>query len=347
MMDTRNYNIHNILTVKINHPKRYLDEINLKFGYFERNQLETPDIELNIRNFDPDVKDCTVVDHKYYVKENYLFCKEKEGTCAWKVEFIGFNDGKITINYFGRNLRGSNYINPDFLAQNFLLKVMEYQLLRKGYFLAHAGGVSKGGKAVIFPGRGGTFKTSICMDLVRKSNYDFLGDDRVLVGEDLAYCFPMGYRVFRYMLESLKDENSWDLMHKIKLLKTILVKDSGYSQKVCEPADKYDLFFVTRSTDQSFKVETYDNESTIKKLYCNNRIEDYIDISSLKIRTAPFARYMLAYSYVHPDSEVSNYANNYSSLLSKIIGDRRSSGIFIPRRYDESVYKKVRDLIQT
>ena len=73
----------------------------------------------------------------------------------------------------------------------------------------------------ILAGRGGSFKTTLCMDLIRKKGCNLLGDDRVLIGNGSAYSFPMSLPVFSYMLQNLDHENAWAFSHKLELLRQL------------------------------------------------------------------------------------------------------------------------------
>lgn len=83
MKQTWNYNIHNILKFKIMKEKRRLDlirDINLPLSFFEVEQIDEPDIILNIGKFTPFNNECYLIDHnKYYVKENYLYVDDSAG----------------------------------------------------------------------------------------------------------------------------------------------------------------------------------------------------------------------------------------------------------------------------
>ena len=89
--ETINYNIHNILSFQINRKKckDFIRDINLPYSYFETDHIDKPDIILNIGEFTPQNKGCYAVDHKWYVRPDYIYCSEYIGKIKLEVEIIG------------------------------------------------------------------------------------------------------------------------------------------------------------------------------------------------------------------------------------------------------------------
>ena len=132
-MNQKNYNIHNIIKFRILRDSEYglRDLINLKFSFFEVNEkIDNPDITLNIGKFVPSNEDCYLVDHKYHVKDDYFYCKDAEGKAEWEMEILGFRKEETIINFNGKISGFQSFMNPDFLAQNLLLRIIEYKLNR-------------------------------------------------------------------------------------------------------------------------------------------------------------------------------------------------------------------------
>lgn len=67
-------------------------DLNLEFSFFEVDAIGNPDIILNIGKFTPSNNDCYLIDHKYHIKENYLYCKDFSGKAKWEVEILGFEE---------------------------------------------------------------------------------------------------------------------------------------------------------------------------------------------------------------------------------------------------------------
>ena len=119
------YNIHNLIKFKILSERtciRSLDDINYFFSYFETEEFTNEDILLRIGQFTPANNDCKVIDHKYYVKENYFYCKDQEGHVTWEVEIHGFEHGKAVINFHSHSRRIEHFFLPEYLAQNIILR---------------------------------------------------------------------------------------------------------------------------------------------------------------------------------------------------------------------------------
>ena len=351
MIQTLNYNLHNILKFKITRDRGHglRDLINLKFSFFEVEEVDNPDITLNIGKFTPSNKNCYLVDHKYYIKENYFYCKDSEGKAEWEVEISGFEDGKTTINFNGRIKGFQSFMNPDFIAQNLLIRLIEYKLSKKGYFLAHSAGISKNKQAYILPGRGGTFKTSLCMDFIRRGGFEFLGDDRVILHKDKVLSFPMSLRVFDFMCKHLPNEDSWNTFNKIRFAKWLWDgKDKRDTPiKIGEPSKIKHLLFIVRTNKEVITVREISLKETIDRLITNNRLEDFISLGGMGINSGPHLKYALAYSYIFPDSGMVKHQEDLGTMLRNILENVPIYEIEIPYNYDQNVFKEVHKFIES
>ena len=94
MKEALNYNLHDILQFQIARDKKrdFMRDLNLEFSFFEVDAIGNPDIILNIGKFTPSNNDCYLIDHKYHIKENYLYCKDFSGKAKWEVEILGFEE---------------------------------------------------------------------------------------------------------------------------------------------------------------------------------------------------------------------------------------------------------------
>ena len=90
------------------------------------------------------------------------------------------------------------YYEPG-VAVDYILPFLDNFLSWEDKTLIHTGAVSKNGKAYIFCAAGDVGKTSIVLNLVRK-NYDYLSDDRLVIGNGQAYPFPITVHIFTYNL---------------------------------------------------------------------------------------------------------------------------------------------------
>jgi len=351
MVQNFNYNLHDILKFKIVRDKRYglKDLINLKFSFFEVETVDNPDITLNIGRFIPPNENCYLVDHKYHVKEDYFYCKDSGGKAKWEVEITGFENEHTTINFNGVISGFQSFMNPDFIAQSVLLRIIEYKLSRKGYFFAHSAGISKNNRACVLAGRGGTFKTSLCMDFIRKAGFEFLGDDRVILHKDMVFSFPMGLNVFGFMCDHLPNEDSWNIFNKIRFARYLWDRKDKRDTpiKVGEPSKIESLFFIAKTNKETITEREIPLKEAVDKLITNNRLEDFISLGGMGINSGPFLKYALAYSFIFPDSPIATHQSNLERELGSILEKMPILEIEIPSRYDVNTFNKIRSLIES
>lgn len=346
-MNIKYYNIHDIFKVIITNNKKcnFFKLLNYEFSYFEVDFLDNADMIINIGNFSPSNEDCYVIDHKYHIKNNYLYCKDSAGKLKWETEIIGFEYGKITINI--NPLDKQTIFDLCLPLYTFLLEgMLMYSLSNFGFHIIHAAAVSKDNKAVLLAGRGGSFKTSLVMDLVRVFNYKYMSDDKIILHKNLAYSLPICIDKFSFMLNNMENENYKNKLEKYRMLKSLLQdKDKDKVIKI----NKYNfiedispiknIIFVSKKKSSNFEVEKIsDSREMIKKLIENNRLELCLNGSNLpsltKMRTNPFYRYMLEYSYVYPQSGIAKYWENLTEDLTQILNFTEVYEIQMPYYYN-------------
>lgn len=350
-MQSLNYNIHDILKFKIIRDKGYglRDLINLKFSFFEVEDVDDHDLTLNIGKFTPSNENCYLVDHKYYIKENYFYCKDSEGKAEWEAEISGFEEGGTIVNFNGRLKGFQSFMNPDFIAQNLLLRLIEYKLSRKGYLFAHSAGISENEQAYVFAGRGGSFKTSFCMDFIRREGFEFLGDDRVILHKDKVFSFPMGLRVFGFMCDYLPNEDSWNFPNKIRFAKCLWDTKSKMDSPIemGKPSKLKSLFFIVKTNKEVITVQEISLKEAIDRLITNNRLEDFISLGGIGMNSGPHLKYALAYSYIFPDSQIATQKKYLEKVLKSVLENVPIHEIEIPNNYNLNVFNELHRFIQS
>ncbi len=91
-----------------------------------------------------------------------------------------------------------------FIQAHVLEPVLYLSFLKQSVFFIHSAGVSKDGKAYIFPAYGGTGKTTTSMSLLTKG-YDFLGDDLLIIDplKNKVFPYPRPLHVFTYNVRNM------------------------------------------------------------------------------------------------------------------------------------------------
>lgn len=336
------YNFHNLLKVIINRDKEhtFFDKFNLKFSYFEVDDVIQPEIILNIGDFQSLNRKKYTIDHKYHIDSGYLFCSESNRRISWKIEIIDLESECTTINISCQTRGVNGLIYPDFFPQNILLKIIEYRLFLKDYYLVHGAAVSKGEDAYVLVGRGGSFKTSICMDLIRNYGYSYLGDDRIIIGDGKVFAFPINANVFGYMKQNMDNENAWGIQHKIKCFYDTQ-KGKKYPIGVTESAKITKILVINKTNKKDLTVKNLPLTAFGNLLLNNNRLEDFIDIQFLEIYNAPFFRYCLAYANIFPNSSLNVFLNEFGEQLKTILLDKEITLVEIPDRYSSAIADRI------
>ncbi len=343
------YNIHDLIKIKIIRNKKLdlFKDLNLKYSFFEADDVEDPDIVLNIGEFTPSNEDCFFVDHKYYVKNNYFYCKDAAGMIGWEVEIIGFEEGKTVVN-FNSTINGlQKIVMRDLLPQNLILApLLEYKLFQKNCLLLHAGAVSLDNKGFLFVGRGGSLKTTLIMNLVRNHNFSFLSDDTVLVCENKIYSFPTHLLEFEFRKNKLQNEHM-NFVHRLQLLKYLLNKNNSKDVDflVKNSVECSHVYFISKTTNSNIQYKKLNKEQMCTKIVLNNMIEK-VQVPFMGTDIGHFLQYMFAYSYIYPYSKIATYWDEWErEVHSRYINTCDTCEIQLPFLVDISLLNSIRDFL--
>ena len=341
-----NYNIHNLLTMKI---RRYgnLDLTgDLRYSYFATSDCpDNPDIILNIGPFTPSLEGTETIAHKYYVRDNYFYCKEKGSTSKWEIEILGFEKGNTVINFSGRYAGIRGWVFPAFMAQEFLIPIIEYKLARKNYFLLHGGAVCKDNAGYVFTGRPGVWKTSLLLDLMRTNEYKFLGDDRIIVSEEKdVLSFPTSLFLFNYTLKNSRNEqrNTFD---NIRILIQVLIHraENNSLNPIAKSCSMKKIIFVSRKNNQNIHTASILLQEGLQKIITNNLAESVE--STKKSPVGQYFIYKQIYSLIFPDNDLVKHYDRMNYGLQKIALESPITEITLPFRYDQTVLDAVKKQI--
>lgn len=340
------YNLHDILKFKINTNSKLnlLRDINFFFSYFESEPYDDSDIILNIGRFTPCNENCTLVDHKYWIKDNYFYCKDSDGRAKWEVEILGFEHGKATINFNSKILGIEQILIPDYLAQNVILRpLIELKLLEKGYVSVHGLGIEKEGNAYILAARGGAHKTRIAMDLMRNSRYRLIGDDRIILGKEHVLSYPLFFNLVRFKAENMNDEHVSNFLDKLKMLKYLNLRKfcGGENKIIAEKSKLSKLFLVARRCGEKISINEISVQDAVARITSNSKMEMMTSGISSSLSFIPFFRYMLAYSYVFPESKIAKYFEELKQKLETILKDFLIYEITLPEKYSDRIFNTV------
>jgi hypothetical protein len=286
---------------------------------------------LRLGKFKPDNKDCTVLSHKYHVKEDYFYCKDKGSSGKWKIEIKNLGESPtVSIDFRPNNLLKNFFLN-EYMAQDFTIPFFEMSLSKEGYLLLHGGAVEKNGKALVLLGRPGSYKTTLLMDLVRRHNFNIIADDRILIKENKIYPFPQSPFYFNYLLNNIKNEKLSRIGYFKLFMKMIYGIDSGTLPNYKSIVYNY-IYFLSRKKTSNLIMKTSKREYIYKKIFINN-FNEYVSSNSRDVISS-FYKYILMYSLLFPNNIFINYWKNFISILNKHFFNISFYEIDFPFEYD-------------
>jgi hypothetical protein len=340
------YNIHNTFRFRVNsNNRKFLNHIDKEFYFFKSEGGRRPDMIINIGKFRPDNKDCSIVNHQYYVKKNYLYCKDSYKVVKWEVEIKGIENGPIVVNFDG------NYLSDSFLCRYIIEPLMRIRMNEKGYAFIHSSGVSDGKNAFLFGASKGVAKTSTILNLVGEGGI-FLSDDFTILSRNgTVYSYPTTIHLFQYNIKAVPivqkklkasgqiEMRTKDLLYKLSLGYGSLplnvdVADIFGSSKVGTKYPLKGFLFVEKSSENRITVEKMKASDLAKQIVAINKIE-----------TFNFLDYMLAYSTVFPNNKLEAHWKITEDNVSKGLKGKPVYKIRVPKVYTGEVLETIKQIL--
>lgn len=340
-----NYNMHDIFKFRItSKSKRVLKYVDKTYSFFRAGTTDNADLEIFVGPFKPSLDNSKIINGKYYIKDNSIYCEDSYKLSKWKVWIEDID--KNTKVYFD----GDNIFSHWFLLRDVLEPIMRYKLTFKGFSFIHSSCVSDDNYAYIFSACKGVGKTSTAMNLIEKGLKLFSDDYTILSKEGQVYSFPCAIRLHGYNIDAcpfLKNKLNFKDRFGISIKKMIYTI-SNYYANITHDVDINDIFseveiglkrplgmviLFTKTNEDVVSIKSADSTELIQQLVVINKFE-----------MSNFLYYLLAYAYADPNSNANIYweseADNFS-ILSKI----PCYEIRIPKEYTQDVFKNVERLI--
>lgn len=340
------YNIHQALKIRIRGLSPWtLEAFNCLYSFFKAGNLgedgngETdknqPDISVEMGSFKPDLAGCANVDHKFFIRRNYLYFRASDKGLHWEAEIRGLDMagiGPIQVRFFApasNRLKFPWCFFPDLILTLYVLNpLMELMLWKKGYFLLHSAGVAKEGQACLVAGRGGAHKTTFTMGLLRQG-WKLLGDDMVLLHGGKVLAFPSVVQELDYLIRARKTEDL-GLLGQFGLFRH-LAANGPLALQVSEAAIPTTVNLVRVKDVKVASVHAgWDLDAMVASLVANHLMERicYVDF---KFSTTSF---LDAYEYVFPNVGFRHYPLELAASLKEHFSLSKCRILDIPFHWD-------------
>jgi hypothetical protein len=309
------------------------------------------DFEVRLGPFKPDLANCYILDDRYYIKYDYIYCKDKYLSLSWEIEITNFEKDRpiiIRINVEHEAIFGR--IAYPIISGLIVDSMIYYSLISRGFAPVHASCASKDNQAYIFAGRSGAGKTTIILQLI-KNGYSYVNDDIVILCPgNVAFGFVKSLNLLSHNIDAQFYDNL-KISDKAKIkFNSILHKLSNGSLKIfthVNPADTFHdsidkgeldvksifLLLPKIGLDRINGSEA-SKEEAISNIYYNQSLEMYY-----------IYKYFLAYSYIYPGASIVNLFDKYKDNLDKNLISNRYYTIEMPTRHNSEIFKELFSLV--
>lgn len=343
--DIYNYYIHGLATLRIaGNNRRAMSLVDKHYSTFKVDKLENPDLEVFVQNFKPSLDESLIVDDKYYVSSDTLFCRDSHKISRWKV-WIKNMEGKTRV-YFS----GDPIFSHLFLFKYIIEPIIFYKLANKGYSFIHSSCVSDKDYAYIFIASKGTGKTSTALKLVNDGWHFFSDEYTILSKEGTVYSYPNCIHLHQYNfidLPFLKENLSFSDRLAVKIKGAIYKATFKYANIAHNVEVKKIFPNLVTETNRPLGavillIKTNRNKVRISKIDSKKLVNQILVINRFEI--PHFVNYLNAFSFNDPFSNISRYEQYVSENL-QCINKVPCYGVELPKGYSEENFKVINELL--
>jgi hypothetical protein len=333
------YNFHDLLKVRIliHRPGWFDSYLKKTFSHYEVKGLDKIDLSIKIGPFLPNLKDCALIDGKYFVRKDYVFYKSMYKIAWWETEIAGIEKETthvcIQSNAFGRVV----------IPGETIYNLIRFKLATKGYPLLHGSGIGRDGMAYLFSGRGGTGKTLSTLNFVRRG-FEYYSDDSVILGDHEIFGFVVPFNLrFTYDVESLLA-----IKFSPKTKRELFFKRLLYFLTLGQIS-----LFTTLEAKQVFP-HALRNRAGLKKVYIlfqgpEFSIEKNIPLEwtitdiliNLQFECPELISLLLAYSYCFPKNPLSHFWEEMIQRIYVSLTGVETHRISVPVFYSDDIFNRI------
>jgi len=302
------------------------------------NNVYEPDFVIKYGEFKPYTEGSIFIDDKYFIKEGYLFLKDRYGKCSWDIQIKNFElpKKKVNINATYKGFR--KCIKYSSMKNIFVRSLISLHLISRNSALIHASAVCSDGKAFLFVGMPGVFKTSIVMEFIRNYGCEYLGEENTVIKDGVAYPFPLNIKSFEYKLKYFDNENPSSKFQKLQLIKHVLYGKNLNNVPISKPYKIAEVFLLKKG--DSFSItKTELNDNILADFLKNEKMEIGVTPTHMLsgVKENHFGEYINAYTAVVKKSWLSDIWVNLENI---IVDSYRNASIFsvsVPANFNKNI----------
>lgn len=345
-MKTLHFQIHDLISFSVTGTDFRIKPFLKEFGYYlQENEGDTEEkISINIGKFMFKDKKHIIVNKKFQVTDEGIYCEDYYKVAKWKVYLIDL-DKKHTKIYLDGNLF-ANLI----WARWFCETIIRLKLILKGYCMFHSSCISNGRKGIVFTASPSTGKTTTLLEWLSQGN-PFCSDEYTIFkdGQIMSYVTP--FRFHSYNLsnnkEALGQVKTFDRLQigmRSLLLKLTLgygditwsmaLKDVFPNVQVLEKCALKGFYILTKTNHEKMAVKQLSEQAIIDKACILNAFEWF-----------GFGPYLKAYAYVNPESDLASLDAIEKSNLKRELNYCEYHEIRIPDRFEKNNTDRLLDFL--
>jgi hypothetical protein len=307
--------------------------LNCKYLHFADHRTGAPDIKVDIGRFAPSLDNTVCIDNRYFVKDNYIYWHDNLMGLGFSAEISGLDHGPCRVRLYGRWTNRVKFpwcFFPDLILQLYVLHpLIERRLALKGINLLHSAGVCRK-NAILIAGRGGSYKTTFSMHMVREG-YRLLGDDFVAIRSGNLLPFPAHIDWFRY-LARFHDTEKMNIYDQLKFCVRLLAKIDIPSIPIASSATPGKCILIQVANVNQPRIRTLSNtKQAMAFLTANHMLESHTYVSHGYV----IGKFLDVYQYCFPDSRLCGYWREWDRAVSGIVQQSSVEMLTVPLRWTQ------------
>jgi hypothetical protein len=336
------YDFHGLLGLRIRRGEvtRADSFLDSTFAHYRVERLTgDPDIDVEIGPFRPDLAGAVRLDGRWHVSPGRVVFETRYKVARWLTEIDGLDGPRLRVRI------DANWPARLVFPGETIYSLIRLRLAEKGLLLLHGPAVTRNGRALLLPARGGTGKTITAVNFARLG-WGFMGDDSAILAEDGVRSFVVPFNLrFTYDVERLLGVK-FDRRKRAEI----------FLKKCLSVATLGGINLFSRVNAEQIFGDCIVHEAPLGAVYC--LIQGARPCVSGPQPVEPFARsvfintlfeadelqaMLLAYSYVNTASPLRQLWGDFRRRLAERFSRCILRRVTVPPRYTPEVFEMIRE----
>lgn len=334
------YNFHGLLSLRIRRDRRSFADSFLvsTFAHYRTEPTDGQvDIDVTVAPFQADLRGAVRADGRWWVHRDCIVYDSRMKVARWRTEIAGLDGPRLRVRI------DANTAGRLVFPGETIYSLVRLSLARRGLLLLHGPAVTRGGKALLMPARGGTGKTITAINFARRG-WGFMGDDSSIVTADGVRSFVVPFNLrFTYDVERLLGIRFSRRKRTEIFLKKCLSMATLGGINLFSRIDPQEVFGRQIIDSAPLGAVYHLVQGPVAEISPRQPAEDFAEsgLVNTLFEADELRTMLLVYCYANPGSPLRNLWETFREQLRDRLSRCICRRVTVPARYTPSVFEMI------